>query len=276
MWIEVLVTVVAVLFGLRILYRKTSGRCHSQRSLTGKTAIVTGGSAGLGKFTAKDLVRRGARVILACRNLEKACKVAAWIREAEGSVGEVVVRELDTSDLASVRQFANEILLTEKSLHILVNNAGIIGFKDKRMTKDDLELTMATNHYGHFLLTNLLLGLLKQSVPSRIVNVSSGNHWFIKSLDVTSAALNFKTEPYNRIRAYGKSKVCNILFTLELASKLSGTGVTANSLHPGVIHTDLINPHPLILLTGELNPLSKIICKVLHSPNHPSTHPPTH
>ncbi|KAG7167291.1 Retinol dehydrogenase 14-like [Homarus americanus] len=234
MWIEVLVTVVAVLFGLRILYRKTSGRCHSQRSLTGKTAIVTGGSAGLGKFTAKDLVRRGARVILACRNLEKACKVAAWIREAEGSVGEVVVRELDTSDLASVRQFANEILLTEKSLHILVNNAGIIGFKDKRMTKDDLELTMATNHYGHFLLTNLLLG----------------NHWFIKSLDVTSAALNFKTEPYNRIRAYGKSKVCNILFTLELASKLSGTGVTANSLHPGVIHTDLINPHPLILLTG--------------------------
>ncbi|XP_053641521.2 retinol dehydrogenase 13 [Cherax quadricarinatus] len=245
MLLEALVALLALALALRVYFRVTSGRCHSLRSLVGKTAIITGGSAGIGKYTAKDLVRRGARVILACRNLEKANKVAAEIRESPGSVGEVVVRHLDTSDLTSVRKFAEQILQTETAIHILINNAGILGPKEKQLTEDGLELTMVTNHFGHFLLTNLLLGLLKRSAPCRVINVSSVAHTAPKKLDPDS--LNFEHDKYDGITAYEQSKLCNVLFTQELAAKLSDSEVTANSLHPGVVHTEILDSQPINL-----------------------------
>ncbi|KAK3884764.1 hypothetical protein Pcinc_010950 [Petrolisthes cinctipes] len=239
MLFEVLVTLVVLVVSVKVWNLTTSGRCHSTRSMKGKTVIVTGGSAGIGLHTAEDLVRRGARVILACRNLEKAYKVASQLKAQASQGGEVAVRRLDTSDLNSVRTFAKEILDTEKHIHVLINNAGILEPPEKVMTNEGLELTMATNHFGHFLLTNLLLERLKQSAPSRIVNVSSLFHTLVSSLDLNS--LNFEKEVYRRRVPYNRSKLCNVLFSLELARRLEGSDVTANSLHPGYVKTDIMD-----------------------------------
>ncbi|XP_050703032.1 retinol dehydrogenase 13-like [Eriocheir sinensis] len=232
MFLATLLAMVPVL--ARMVYLRRAGRCTSTRSLAGKTAIVTGASAGIGKETAKDLARRGARVILACRNREKAQRVAEHIISETGN--KVVVRVLDTADLASVRHFAKEVLRTDDAIHILVNNAGIPGKEVREVTRDGLELTMATNHYGHFLLTNLLLKRLKESAPSRIVNVSSLAHFFTMTIDLKD--LNFEKRSYGTLAAYGQSKLCNILFSVELAHKLRGSGVTVNALHPGTVGTD--------------------------------------
>ncbi|KAK8396420.1 hypothetical protein O3P69_005461 [Scylla paramamosain] len=236
MWLGVLIGVAVTVVGVRLIYRIRSGRCDSETKLDGKTVIVTGSSAGIGKAAALDFAKRGARVILACRNLDKAGKVADEIIKSSGNTN-VEVQQLDTSDLSSVRRFADEILKSEKKLDILVNNAGIAGYHKRETTKDGLEITMATNYYGHFLLSNLLLGLLKKSAPSRIINVSSVMHTFCKKLDPED--LNFEKSSYLSISAYNQSKLCNVLFTQELSNKLKGTGVTANSLHPGIVATEI-------------------------------------
>ncbi|ROT84983.1 putative retinol dehydrogenase 13-like [Penaeus vannamei] len=226
-----LLTTLVVVLAFRLFYRFWSGRCSSKRSLAGKTVVVTGASAGIGKEAAKDFLRRRARVILACRNLEKAQKVAEEL-VAETGNPEVAVRRLDTADLASVRAFAEEFLRTEDALHVLVNNAGIAGARTRQETKDGLELTMATNHFGHFLLTNLLLKRLQESAPSRVVTVSSAAHMVVRKLDPRDLNLSAS---YGSMQAYGLSKLCNILFAAELAERLRGTGVTSNSLHPGAV-----------------------------------------
>ncbi|XP_069174335.1 retinol dehydrogenase 11 isoform X1 [Procambarus clarkii] len=229
--------VALVVLAIRIIYRYQSGRCYSQRQLVGKTVVVTGASAGIGKEAARDLARRGARVILACRDTNKAQKVADDIMRTTGN-RKVAVRKLDTSDLASVRKFARGILATETALHVLVNNAGIVGMTERKLTSDGLELTMATNHFGHFLLTNMLLGLLKDSAPSRVVNVSSVGHKFGSSLDPDD--LNYEKKPFPMSMAvYGQTKLANILFTNELSNRLRGTSVTANSVHPGAVFTEI-------------------------------------
>lgn len=237
MWLWVAATTVGFVIVVKVVYTFRSGKCRSEVKLVGKTVIVTGASAGIGKETARDLAERGARVILACRNLEKAQKVADDIINTTGN-GQVLVRELDTSDLKSVKKFAKEILATEKRLDILVNNAGMSGPTTKKVTSDGLELTLATNHFGHFLLTNLLLGLLKSSTPSRVINVSSAAHYFCKELNLD---VNFEKRPYaGSLFVYSQSKLANNLFTLELSEKLKGTGVTTNCLHPGVVNTEII------------------------------------
>ncbi|KAK8402310.1 hypothetical protein O3P69_000612 [Scylla paramamosain] len=238
MWLEILVALVVVGMTLRFWYTYTSGHCTSTRSMAGKTVIITGGTAGIGKETARDLLRRGARVIIACRNMEKGRKVADELRSASNAGGEVLVRRLDTSDLSSVRTFAKEVLDTEKAIHVLINNAGIYGMGKRQVTADGLELTMATNHFGHFLLTNLLLGRLKESGPSRIINVSSLGHIFAPKFDLNDLAIN---NDYNPNNAYTTSKLCNLLFTRELADKMAGTGVTVNSLHPGIVRTEIFD-----------------------------------
>ncbi|XP_047474518.1 retinol dehydrogenase 13-like isoform X2 [Penaeus chinensis] len=169
MWLWVAATTVGFVIVVKVVYTLRSGRCRSEVKLVGKTVIVTGASAGIGKETARDLAERGARVILACRNLEKAQKVADDIINTTGN-GQVLVRELDTSDLKSVRKFAREILATEKRLDILVNNAGMSGPKTKKISNDGLELTLATNHFGHFLLTNMLLGVTTNCLHPGVVN----------------------------------------------------------------------------------------------------------
>ncbi|XP_063242453.1 retinol dehydrogenase 12-like [Bacillus rossius redtenbacheri] len=214
-----------------------SGRCRSRARLDGKTAVITGCNTGIGKQTALDFVRRGARVIMACRDLQKAELAAEDIRaltkDVEGA-GRVVVMRLDLASLASVRECARRLLETEQRIHLLINNAGVMACP-KAVTEDGLEMQLAVNHLGHFLLTCLLLPRIIRSAPARIVNVSSLAHM--------AGSINFddlnSEKSYSATFAYGQSKLANILFTKELAKRLKGTGVTTYSLHPGVVATEL-------------------------------------
>lgn len=233
-----LICLVPICLGLLIKfgYKLTNGKCLSKRKLDGKLAIVTGASAGIGVETALDLARRGARVIMACRNLEKAQKVADHIVSTTGNTA-VKVMQLDTSSLASVRAFAKKVTSEERELHILVNNAGMAGPAKQQFSEDGLDLTMATNHFGPFLLTNLLGDLLKAGAPSRIVCVSSMAHEYVKKLDPDD--LHYRHHEYRSMKAYSLSKLCNVLMARELATRLKDTGVTTYSLHPGVVNTEI-------------------------------------
>ncbi|XP_076035431.1 retinol dehydrogenase 11-like [Oratosquilla oratoria] len=231
-----------VMLGLLVVvkgwqYRQGFGWCTSQASMEGKVVLITGASAGLGKETALDLARRGARVIMACRNLQKATKVLEEIREATGN-NLVEVQLLDTSSMASVRKFANNFLKNEKRLDVLILNAGIIGPSKLTFTDEDNEITIATNHLGHFLLTNILLDLMKKSSPSRIVVVASLAHAFDEGFDIDN--LNMKKNPYpGSLKTYSYSKLCNVLFTKQLTRYLEGTGISCNALCPGVVGTEI-------------------------------------
>ncbi|XP_013420758.1 retinol dehydrogenase 11 [Lingula anatina] len=242
---EMLISVViaCLIAVLPKLYMKLIiGVCKSNADLSGKTAIVTGANTGLGYATALCFARRHARVILACQNAEKAEKAVMKIQKTTGNQN-ITYKVIDTSDLASVRKFAQQIIQEEKHLEILVNNAGIAGPFRRHTTKKNMELTMATNYFGHFLLTNLLLDLLKKSSPSRIINVSSSVHRWIK-LDLSDLMLkNF----YNMHKAYASSKLAMVLFTKELSKRLKDQGVSVYSVEPGTVRTDFFNKFPPVM-----------------------------
>ncbi|XP_074893232.1 retinol dehydrogenase 12-like [Buteo buteo] len=203
--------------------------------LTGKTVIVTGANSGIGKCVALDLARRNARTILACRSRERGQAAVEEIRAATGNPA-VLLRLLDTGSLASVRAFAQAVLREEKRLDVLVNNAGLTGLPFT-ITPEGLEQTFATNYLGPFLLTNLLLDLLKASAPARVVNVSSFRH-SVGTAD--GRYLTGQERPGGFDAAYNSTKLMNVLFTAELARRLQGTGVIANSLSPGVVSTSIM------------------------------------
>ncbi|KFB37597.1 short-chain dehydrogenase [Anopheles sinensis] len=221
----------------------TCGHFSSARKMEGKTVIITGANSGIGKETARDLAKRGARIIMACRNMETAKQAQDEIVKETGNQN-VVVMKLDLSSQASVREFAAEVLRTERKLDVLVHNAGFAETFRKSKSVDGVEFTMATNHYGPFLLTHLLIDLLKRSSPSRIVVVASELYRF------ASVNLN-NLNPVNTLPAYlyYVSKCANIMFTRELARRLEGTSVTANCLHPGMIDSGIWRnvPFPLTL-----------------------------
>ncbi|KAI8485324.1 Retinol dehydrogenase 12 [Branchiostoma belcheri] len=209
------------------------GVCRSPARLDGKTVIITGANTGIGKETARDLAARGARVILACRDLNKAETAASEIRKSTGN-GNVVIEQLDLASLASVRTFATIINEREPKVNILINNAGVAACPQWK-TEDGFEMQFGTNHLGHFLLTNLLLDKLKNSAPSRVVIVSALAHVWGK---IDFDDINSETS-YSPIGSYCQSKLANVLFMRELARRLEGTGVTVNALHPGVMHTEI-------------------------------------
>ncbi|MDF2630050.1 MAG: rhlG [Symbiobacteriaceae bacterium] len=211
-----------------------------QMSMQGKTCLVTGATAGIGKETALALARDGARVIIVGRNPAKTAAAADEIRAATGNQ-QVEHLLADLSVQAEVRRLADEVKARCDRLDVLVNNAGGV-FPRRELTRDGLEMTFAVNHLGYFLLTNLLLDLLLRSAPARIVSVSSAAH--------QTARINFadlmSERKYSPMGAYGQSKLANILFTYELARRLEGTGVTATCLHPGVVATNFGATSPLI------------------------------
>nr|XP_045584040.1 retinol dehydrogenase 12-like isoform X2 [Procambarus clarkii] len=265
MWTIVFGVVAFVVFALAVMaavfghiYRLRAGYTACVVSLKGKTIIVTGASAGVGKEAAKDFAHRGARVILACRNSTKATSVAEDIQSCTGNK-DVVVRQLDTSSLLSVRNFAKRILAEEERLDVLVLNAGIGGVGKRCLTEDGLELTMATNHFGHFLLANLLLGLLKKSTPSRVVVTSSMAHSHLKTLDLKN--LNYEKGNYSLLQAYSQSKACNILFTRYLAEMMKETGIVVNALCPGLVATEIFQKSGGILFGKIYRILSPILGK---------------
>lgn len=235
-----LILLIIFTYALIYVYAKLSiGICKCSRHLVGQVVIVTGGNAGIGYETAKDFAERGARVILACRNESRGNAAKESIIRATGN-SDVHFRHLDFASLSSVRRFVDEINRNENRLDILVNNAAINGSQNVK-TDDGLLLGMQTNYFGPFLLTCLLLPLLKSSAPSRVVNVSSMAHGRAY-LDLNNLNMEKETkETFNKGKVYAVSKLCNVLFSLELSKRLKGTGVTSNSLHPGVVDTEILN-----------------------------------
>lgn len=201
--------------------------------MNGKTCLITGATAGIGFETAVALAQKGARIVLISRDEGRAEDARQRIIESSpGAQVECIIADL--SSQKSVRRMAADFERQFDRLDVLINNAGVINPK-RTLTIDGIEATFATNHLAYFLLTGLLLPLLKQSAPSRIVNVASDAH--------TWARLDFDDlqgeKSYGGWSAYSKSKLANILFTYELARRLAGTGTTANCLHPGTVRTQL-------------------------------------
>ena len=199
--------------------------------MRGKTCVITGATDGIGLEAAGRLGALGARLVLIGRNRTKGDTALATLRTRVPGV----VVEMHYADLSrqnEIRRLAPELLATASRIDVLINNAG--GFFEKReITADGIERTFALNHLGYFLLTDLLRERIIASAPARIVNVASGAHrrTTLDFADLQTAHV------YNGWKAYQRSKLCNILFTRELARRLAGTGVTANSLHPGLVAT---------------------------------------
>ena len=240
MMLYVLLGFMVIIVGVRILMKLKSVKCTSTNRMEGLTTIVTGANTGIGYETAKDFAKRGARVILACRDMEKATQARETIIETTGN-NNIICMKLDLASFSSIREFCENVKKEEQKLHVLVNNAGIMGLsKTRRLTEDNLEMQMQVNYFGPFLLTNLLLDLLIKSspYPTRIVNVSSVAHMWGK-IEFDNLQSEKYPEKYSPSAVYGNSKLANILFTIELAHKLEMTGVTVNALHPGYVRTEI-------------------------------------
>ncbi len=198
-----------------------------------KVCLITGATSGIGKATAMGLANMGASVVMVGRDRGRGEAVMAEIKDKSGNAS-VDLMLADVSSQEEIRRLADEFKEAYPRLDVLINNAGV--FRSERITTaDGIEMTFAVNHLAYFLLTNLLLDVLKASAPSRIVNVSSGDH--------SNAIIDFDDlqgeNGYKGAKAYSQSKLATVLFTYELARRLEGTGVTANCLHPGVVGTNL-------------------------------------
>ncbi|XP_075883931.1 dehydrogenase/reductase SDR family member 13-like [Nelusetta ayraudi] len=228
---------VAAYFLLRATFLKLP-KCKSTMKLHGKTVIVTGANTGIGKATAMNLARRRARVIMACRDRQRAEAAIQEIIQETGNK-QVVFMQLDLASLKSVRSFAESFLQSESRLDVLINNAGLI---NDGTTEEGFGLIFAVNHLGHFLLTVLLLERLKASGPSRVVTVASKGYK-LGNIDFNYLKahkdLNEGNSDYQLFKKYSHSKLCNVLFTYELAKRLQGSAVTCYSLHPGAIKTEI-------------------------------------
>jgi retinol dehydrogenase 14 len=226
---------------------------ESDGGMGGKVVLITGGTSGIGRAAATALAAMGAEVVVTGRNRERGEEAVAEIKDVSGNE-RVSLMLADLSAQAEVRRLAEEFRVRHDRLDVLVNNAGLV--QSKRVeTPDGLELTLAVNHLAPFLLTNLLLDLLKESAPSRIVTVSSEAR--------RGASIDFddlqSERRYRGFQVYGMTKKANILFTYELAERLEGTGVVANCLHPGAVSTNFAqnNRGPIALLFRLFKPFMR-------------------
>jgi NAD(P)-dependent dehydrogenase (short-subunit alcohol dehydrogenase family) len=225
-------------------------------TMSGKTCLVTGSTGGIGQQTALRLAALGATVITVARDRERGAAAAAEIRQRVATA-RVETLTADLSSLAEVRRLADEVLARHDRLDVLVNNAGVITMRPQT-TVDGLESTFATNHLAPFLLTNLLRGLLETSAPARVVTVASAVHKQIRAIAWDDLA---RGVPDRHGQAYPLSKLLNVLFTVELARRLAGTGVTANCLHPGFVRTGLGRE-----VTGPLGTVLRVVLRFRPGP----------
>jgi NAD(P)-dependent dehydrogenase (short-subunit alcohol dehydrogenase family) len=220
--------------------------------MQGKVCVVTGATSGIGQIAATELARSGAHVVIVGRSAAKCADTQTQIRAArpDAPVDTLVA---DLSSLAETRRLAEEIRQRYPRLDVLLNNAGAMFWK-RSESVDGIERTFALNHLSYFVLTNLLLPVLSQSLPARIVNVASDAH---KGVSINFDDIQFK-QKYSGWKAYQQSKLANILFTYELARRIEGTRVTANTLHPGFVSTNFLqvfNDAPAGWLIRKLAPL---------------------
>ena len=202
--------------------------------LAGRTFLVTGANTGIGRATAEGLARRGGRVYVASRSAEKGAAAVAGLRASTGNDA-VEYLPLDLADLDSVRACAASFLARGEPLHVLVNNAGVV--RTRGLTSQGFELMFGVNHLGHFVLTNALLGCLEASAPARVVTVSSDSHYAARGIDWD--ALRRPERGLTGLHGYAVSKLCNVLFSAELARRTAGSGVTTYALHPGMVASDI-------------------------------------
>jgi NAD(P)-dependent dehydrogenase (short-subunit alcohol dehydrogenase family) len=199
--------------------------------MQGKVIVITGATSGIGQVAAERLAGMGARMVLVARDKRRGEAALARLRERAPGIAHSI-HYADLSRLAEMKRVAAEIAATEPRIDVLINNAGAL-FSSRRVTRDGFELTFATNHMAYFVLTHVLRERLIASAPARVVNTASDAHH--------GARLDFadlqSADGYRGFRVYGRSKLCNILYTIELAHRLAGTGITANSLHPGFVAT---------------------------------------
>ena len=208
--------------------------------MQGKRVLITGGNSGIGLITSIELAKMGAELVLACRDSEKTTQALAVIN-ATAKI-EAVNLPVNLANLRSVRDLEAGFLSKYDRLDVLINNAGTFPSK-QRYTDDGLEMQIGVNHIAHFLLTNLLLDCLKSSAPARIITVTSMLH--------KKGTIDFDSfkgfDKYSAQKAYNQSKLANVLFAIELAKRLEGTGVTSNTLHPGAVATDIVRDIPWLL-----------------------------
>lgn len=201
-----------------------------------KTCLITGANSGIGLETARGLAQRGARVVMVCRDLRKGEAARRDIMATTGN-GMIDLLIADLASLSSVRQLAEQVNARYPQLHVLIHNAGLMS-KHREVSADGFEMQFAVHHLAVFLLTDLLLDLLKKSAPARIINVSSMMHKLGKiQFDDLQC-----THKFGAYRSYGQSKLAMLHYTYELAARLSGTGVTVNALHPGAVATNIGMP----------------------------------
>jgi NAD(P)-dependent dehydrogenase (short-subunit alcohol dehydrogenase family) len=210
---------------------------------TGRVAVITGANTGLGYETAAALADRGARVVLAVRNLDKGKEAATRIT-AQSPDADVALQELDLTSLESIRAAADQLRSEHDRIDLLINNAGVM-WTPKSTTKDGFEMQFGTNHLGHFAFTGLLLERLLPVAGSRVVTVSSIGHRILA--DIHFDDLQWERS-YNRVAAYGQAKLANLLFTYELQRRLAPRGTTiAVAAHPGGSRTELSRNLPRLL-----------------------------
>ncbi len=199
--------------------------------MQGKTVVITGGTSGIGQVAAEKLAGMGARIVLVARSRSRGEAALSRLRDLAPGVKHSI-HYGDLSRLAELKRVAQQIAAAEPRIDVLINNAGAM-FGQRQVTEDGLEATFATNHLSYFVLTDGLRERLINSAPSRVVNTSSHAHY--------RAAIDFDNlqyeHDYKAFPAYSRSKLCNVLFTRVLARRLAGTGVSANSLHPGFVNT---------------------------------------
>lgn len=202
--------------------------------MIGRTCMVTGGTSGIGLATAKGLADQGAHVIVIGRSVEKGARIVSHLKAETGN-NAIESMTADLSSQKSIVKLANEFKTNHQNLHVLVNNAGAMTLQ-RSTTIDGLELTFALNHIAYFLLTNLLLDILRKSAPARVINVSSVAH--------EKATLEFDNlqgeRSYGGYQAYGRSKLANVLFTYRLSEMLAESGITVNAFHPGLVATKFL------------------------------------
>lgn len=203
--------------------------------MKGKIVLITGGSDGLGKTTALSLAKMGAKVVIVGRN-ETKTKNACEEINAQGKPGNCEWMLCELSSQNEIRKLASDFISKYPRLDVLINNAGMVA-KDFQLTTEGIEVQFSVNHLSQFLLTNLLIPVLKASAPARIVNIASAGH-YSGSIDFENL---FLEKNYNSLRMYAQTKLCNVLFAYELSRRLSGFGITANALHPGMVNTKIGN-----------------------------------
>lgn len=209
-----------------------------------RTFLVTGANTGIGRATATELARRGGDVIVGARSLDKAMPVVSDIVKETGNPNVAAVA-VDLADLSSVAESAGNLIAGGRTIHVLVNNAGVGG--QQGLTKQGFEIHFGVNHLGHFLLTTLLLDRLRESArmagqPSRVVTVSSDSHYQPKAIDFDALR---QPPGLTGVSEYGVSKLCNVLFAQELARRVPADEVVSVSLHPGVVKSDIWRRIPI-------------------------------